>query len=81
VDGVDAAAGCTNYDPAGSRANAVMRRRARRTIVLADATKIGRVALAQVCEMRDVDLLITDDRADEATLAEIRTLGCEVTLV
>src|SRR6476469_10052973 len=81
VDGVDAEAGCTNYDPAGSRANGVMRRRARRTIVLADATKIGRVALARVCEMGEVDLLITDDRADEAKIGAIRALGCEVTLV
>jgi DeoR family transcriptional regulator of aga operon len=81
VDGVDAEAGCTNYDPAGSRANGVMRRRARKTVVLADATKIGRVALAQVCEMGEVDLLITDDRAGKAEIDAIRALGCEVTLV
>jgi DeoR family transcriptional regulator, aga operon transcriptional repressor len=59
----------------------VMRRRARKTVVLADATKIGRVALAQVCEMGEVDLLITDDRADKTEIAAIRSLGCEVTLV
>jgi DeoR family transcriptional regulator, aga operon transcriptional repressor len=71
----------SEYNPAGSRANGVMRRRARRTIVLADATKIGRVALARVCDMGEVDLLITDDRADEAKIGAIRALGCEVTLV
>jgi DeoR family transcriptional regulator, aga operon transcriptional repressor len=81
VDGVDAAAGCTNYDPAGARANAVLQRRARRTIVLADATKIGRVALAQVCAIPEVDLLITDDRADSDQIDQIRAHGCKVTLV
>jgi DeoR family transcriptional regulator of aga operon len=81
VDGVDAAAGCTNYDPTGARANAALLQRARRTIVLADATKIGRVALAQVCAMTSVDLLITDDRAPKAQIERIRELGCEVTLV
>jgi DeoR family transcriptional regulator of aga operon len=81
VDGVDAAAGCTNYDPAGARANAVLHRRARRTIVLADATKIGRVALAQVCAMSEVDMLITDDRADRERIERIRAQGCAVTLV
>ena len=80
VDGVDAAAGCTNYDPAGARANAVLQQRARRTIVLADATKIGRVALAQVCAMSEVDLLITDGRAADAQLEQIRERGCEVAL-
>lgn len=80
VDGVDAGAGCTNYDPAGARANGVLQQRARRVIVLADATKIGRVALAQVCGMADVDLLITDDRAPEDQVNRIRASGCEVTL-
>jgi DeoR family transcriptional regulator of aga operon len=81
VDGVHASAGCTNYDLAGSRANAVLLQRARRTIVLADATKLGRMALAQVCPMRAVDLLITDDRASAAQVEAIREHGCEVTLV
>jgi DeoR family transcriptional regulator of aga operon len=81
VDGVDAAAGFTNYDPAGARANAVLQQRARTVIVLADATKIGRVALAQVCGMPDVDLLITDDRAPEDRISAIRAGGCAVTLV
>jgi DeoR family transcriptional regulator of aga operon len=81
VDGVDAAAGFTNYDPAGARANGVLQQRARKVIVLADATKIGRVALAQVCGISDVDLLITDDRAPTDQINRIRAGGCEVTLV
>jgi DeoR family transcriptional regulator, aga operon transcriptional repressor len=78
VDGVDATAGCTNYDPAGARVNAVLLGRARKTVVLADATKIGRVALAQVCSMRDVDVLITDCRAPQDQLDLIRGQGCDV---
>jgi DeoR family transcriptional regulator of aga operon len=81
VDGVDAAAGCTNYDPAGARANRVLLQRARRVIVLADATKLGRVALAQVCGMSEVDLLITDDRAPDDQVDLIRASGCDVTRV
>ncbi len=78
VDGVDALAGCTNYDSAGSRVNAMLCQRARKRVVLADATKVGRVALAQVCSMREVDVLITDDRAPEGQLAQIRGQGCRV---
>jgi DeoR family transcriptional regulator, aga operon transcriptional repressor len=78
VDGVDAVAGCTNYDPAGARVNAVLCRRARKRVVLADATKIGRVTLAQVCRMAEVDVLITDSRAAEAELEPFRRQGCQV---
>jgi DeoR family transcriptional regulator of aga operon len=78
VDGVDAVAGCTNYDPAGARVNAMLFRRARQRIVLADATKIGRVTLAQVCRMDEVDVLITDSRATEPELGSLRRQGCQV---
>lgn len=81
VDGVDAEAGCTNYDPVGARVNAVLRERARVAAVLADATKISRVALAPVCAMSDVDVLITDGRADRAAVDRIRRRGCEVLCV
>jgi len=81
VDGVDAEAGCTNYDPAGARVNAVLCRRARKRVVLADATKIGRVTLAQVCRMAEVDVLITDGRAAEAELEPLRRQGCQVVCV
>ncbi|GIH16596.1 DeoR family transcriptional regulator [Rugosimonospora africana] len=81
VDGVDAAAGCTNYDPVGARVNAVLREQARVSVVLADATKIGRVALAQVCKMSEVDVLVTDARASETALANIRARGCQVLTV
>lgn len=64
-----------------ARVNAALLQRARKTIVLADATKIGRVALAQVCPMTSVDLLITDERAAEAQIEQIRERDCEVTLV
>jgi DeoR family transcriptional regulator, aga operon transcriptional repressor len=78
VDGVDADAGCTNYDPAGARVNAMLLRRARTRIVLADATKVGRVTLAQVCRMSEVHVLITDGRAPEDKLGPIRGQGCRV---
>jgi DeoR family transcriptional regulator of aga operon len=78
VDGVDAAAGCTNYDPIGARVNATMSRRSRVTVVLADATKIGRTALAGVCTMREVDVLITDMRAPDGAVEAIERQGCRV---
>jgi DeoR family transcriptional regulator of aga operon len=80
VDAVDPVAGCTNYDPVGARVNGVMCARSARTVVLADATKIGRTALAGVCEIREVDVLVTDDRAPDAAVAAIERQGCRVLL-
>jgi DeoR family transcriptional regulator, aga operon transcriptional repressor len=81
VDGVHPEEGCTTYDAVGARVNAVLQTRARRTIVLADATKIGRVGLAQVCPMSAVDVLITDARAPAPVLEAIRSQGCQVVVV
>ena len=81
VDGVDPVAGCTNYDPVGARVNRVLQQRARLTVVLADATKISRVALAQVCPLSEVDVLVTDTRVPAELVKQIRDLGCEVVCV
>jgi DeoR family transcriptional regulator of aga operon len=78
VDAVDAVAGCTNYDPIGARVNAAMIARSRATIVLADATKIGRTALAGVCAMSEITVLITDSRASAADVETIERQGVRV---
>jgi DeoR family transcriptional regulator of aga operon len=78
VDGVDVGAGCTNYDPIGARVNAAMHARSHTTAVLADATKLGRVTLATVCRLADVDVLITDRRAPRPLVRQIEAQGCAV---
>jgi DeoR family transcriptional regulator, aga operon transcriptional repressor len=78
VDAVDPTAGFTNYDPVGARVNGVMCGRSRMTVVLADATKLGRTALASVCSIHEVDVLVTDDRAPDSTVEEIERQGCRV---
>jgi DeoR family transcriptional regulator of aga operon len=78
VDGVDPAAGCTNYDPIGARVNGAMCARSRTVVVLADATKIGRVALAGVLPVVQMDVLVTDTRAPESLLERIESAGCRV---
>lgn len=73
VDGVDSQAGCTVYDPLGARTAKALVRRARRTVVLADGSKLGKVALTQACTLTDIDTLITDSSADKDVLAAIST--------
>ena len=81
VDGIEAAAGCTTHDAVEARTNALMLKRARKAIVLADSTKLGRVAFATICQITDVHLLITDKDAPPDALAPLRQSGLEIHIV
>jgi DeoR family transcriptional regulator of aga operon len=54
---------------------------ARRAIVVADGSKAGRVAFAEIAPLERVGELITDGSADAEALAAIRDAGVEVTIV
>lgn len=79
-NGVDVAAGVTNVNLPETQIKQQMLRAAHRRIVCADSSKLGTVALAHVCDLEDVDLLLTDDRGDPALIAELRDTGLEVTV-
>ena len=53
---------------------------AARCIVLADSTKLGVRALAPVCPLDEVDVLITDGNATAADLDPIRSRGVDVVI-
>jgi DeoR family transcriptional regulator, aga operon transcriptional repressor len=55
--------------------------RARNVAVVADSSKIGRVAFARICGMARIDELITDGAADRAAVAAIEERGVRVTAV
>jgi DeoR family transcriptional regulator of aga operon len=78
ADGVSADAGITTHDETEARTNHAMVAKAQRTIVVADGSKIGRTALAQMAEVGEVDVLITDDSADPAELDRLRAAGVEI---
>lgn len=81
TDGISASGGVTTHDETEARTNNAMVTHAQRRIVVADGSKIGRLALAQVATIDQVDLLVTDDSADAEALQEIRDAGVEVVLV
>jgi DeoR family transcriptional regulator of aga operon len=81
VDGIEAAAGCTTHDDIEARTNAVLLKQSRRAVVLADGTKLGRVAFATICPISAVHTLITDSSADPAELARLQAAGLDVRIV
>ena len=80
-NGVDPLGGITNINLPEAEIKKRMLRTARRRVVLADGSKVGRVALAHLCPIDDVDLVITDDSADPAILTALKEHGCEVLVV
>jgi DeoR family transcriptional regulator, aga operon transcriptional repressor len=81
--GVDGAsrAGMTTHHDVEAHTNRRMIERASRVVVVCDASKIGRAALAVICPASEVDALITDDVASDSALDELRAAGIDVIVV
>lgn len=81
TDGISLAGGVTTHDDIEAKTNHAMIERAQRVIVVADSSKVGRVTLARLANLNEVDLLITDSEADPDEVSRIRRAGVEVELV
>lgn len=80
-DGVTAAGGITTHDETEARTNNAMVTHAQRAVVVVDGSKIGRLALAKVADIQDIDMLITDESADRDELDRIAAQGVTVHVV
>lgn len=77
-NGVDPVGGVTNVNLPEAQVKQRMLRRAGRRIVVADGSKIGVVALTRLCDIAEVDLLLTDATADPDVVAELTSRGLDV---
>jgi DeoR family transcriptional regulator, aga operon transcriptional repressor len=81
ADGIGLDAGLTTHHEVEAHTNRALIDRAARVIVVADSSKLGRVAFARICEIDRVHELITDTRADASAVAAFREVGVEVLTV
>lgn len=72
--------GVTESDPLLIRAEQKLFKQADKLIVLADSSKIGAQSNFIFCSLEDVDMLITDDEADQEFLDKISRKGVEVVI-
>lgn len=77
-NGLDAEAGVTNINLPEAAIKRTMIAAANRCVVLADSSKLGVRALAQVCDLTDIDVVVTDGAADPVQTAAIRSHGVDV---
>jgi DeoR/GlpR family transcriptional regulator of sugar metabolism len=78
VAGLTSEEGLTEYSLDDTRVKQAAMRHARRVAVLADHSKLGRVALATICPLNGVDLLITDAARSHPVCLAARDAGVEV---
>jgi DeoR family transcriptional regulator, aga operon transcriptional repressor len=80
VDGISVKAGCTTHHEVEAYTNRALIERANRVIVVADGSKLGRVAFARICTVAEAHELITDREADPVEVAALEDAGLAVSL-
>jgi DeoR family transcriptional regulator, fructose operon transcriptional repressor len=78
ANGCSVERGLTTPDPAEAAVKRAMIMAARRTVLLADHTKIGNDYLARFGQLSDLDLLITDTGLDDDLVTDVEAAGVRV---
>lgn len=78
TDGITLQGGCTTHDEMEAQTDRAFLERSRRVVVVADSSKLGAAAFAHICDLADVDDLITDTEADEQLLKDLADAGVHV---
>lgn len=81
ADGLTAAAGLTTHHEIEAHTDRALVQRAAKVVVVADGSKLGRVAFARICGIDEVHELITDAEAHAGELAAIRDAGLDTSVV
>jgi DeoR family transcriptional regulator, aga operon transcriptional repressor len=81
VDAVDPVHGAYAHHEGEASINRLMTERARRIVVVADSSKLGRHAFARICPSSAIDTLITDNTAPPSVVAAFEAEGVTVQLV
>lgn len=69
--GMDSTYGATSFDPAEAEVAKAMAQNARRTILLADNSKLGVVSRVSYCRPDNIDTLVTDEKSRKSPHFEL----------
>ena len=78
VDGICAEGGLTTHHDVEAHTNRALIEHARRSIVVADGSKVGCMAFARICPAVRVNELITDGSANPEELEKLKDVGITV---
>ena len=81
VDGVDYEIGLTTPDIIEANTSNVMMQRAGENILLVDSSKFGRRSLGVICQIKDIDKIITTKQMEKSEIKKLNNMGVEVVIV
>ncbi len=81
VDGIDFQHGCTTTSLDEAILNKAMINSAQRVVILADSTKFGKRSLGKICDLEQVNEIITNKDIPNKTLKKLKKMGIKVTTV
>lgn len=78
TNGISLARGLTTPEPTEGAVKSAMLGAAKKKIVVADHTKFTQDHFSKFGEIREIDLIVTDDSVDQGAVAQIETTGVKV---
>ncbi|HUX70212.1 MAG TPA: DeoR/GlpR family DNA-binding transcription regulator [Cellulomonadaceae bacterium] len=78
VDGLSAQEGCTTYHEMEAQTDRNFLERSRRSVVIADSSKLGKVTFARIVALSQIDDIVTDTGADPERLRELGESGVRI---
>lgn len=81
TDGIDYSAGVTTPDIVEANTSRAMMKRAGENILLVDSSKFGRRSLGVICQMKEIDKMITTRKMDRSEIKMLNQMGIEVVIV
>jgi DeoR family transcriptional regulator of aga operon len=81
IDGIDLEFGISTTNILEAQLNQKMISASQKTIVLADSSKFGRRGFGKICNLDELDQIITDKEAPDHDVKALEEMGIEVTMV
>ncbi|MFD2540268.1 DeoR/GlpR family DNA-binding transcription regulator [Sphingobacterium chuzhouense] len=78
VDGIDLEFGITISNITEATLNQKMLQTSQKIVILADSTKFGRRGLGKVCNLEDVDYIVTDNNTSKKYILALEEAGIQV---
>ncbi|MBD9295142.1 MAG: DeoR/GlpR transcriptional regulator [Bacteroidales bacterium] len=81
ADGVDIEFGVTTTNMMEANLNRMMMSTSQQTVLLVDSSKFGKKGFSKICDVGEIDHIITDDKIPQMYLESLQDMGIEVTVV
>ncbi len=78
VDGISTEHGLTTSNMMEAHLNKAMISSVQKTIVLCDSSKIEQRGFGRICELEEIDVIVTDEEAPSQVCADWESLGIEI---